>query len=88
MILTIIFSFRSTNKATSDGHINVIVKNIDGEIISNERFEYNKDDSLYELINENYELTCNETQYGHFIIGIDSITTDIYTNWICWIYRV
>lgn len=81
MILTIIFSFK-TNKTTSDGHINVIVKNIDGEIISNERFEYNKDDSLYELINDNYELTCNETQYGHFIIGIDSITTDIYTNWI------
>ncbi len=82
MILTIIFSFGSTNKATSDGHINVIVKNIDGEIISNERFEYNKDDSLYEIINDNYDLTCNESQYGHFIIGIDSITTDIYTNWI------
>lgn len=81
MILTIIFSFK-TNKTTSDGHINVIVKNIDGEIISNERFEYNTDDSLYDLINDNYDLECTITQYGHYIVGINSIKTDIYNSWV------
>jgi len=82
MILTIIFVFKTDTKASSDGHVNVVVKNIDGEVVSNKRLEYETDDSWYKLLDENYDLTCNETQYGHFITGIDSITTDIYTNWI------
>ena len=82
MILTIVFIFKKDNTASGEGHVNVILKNIDGEIISNDRFEYDTDDSWFNILNENYELRCNETQYGHFILGIESIETDGYKSFI------
>ncbi len=82
MVLTIVFNFSSSTKSDGDGHLNIIVKNIDGNITSSERYEYNKDDSLFDILNENYTLTYENTKYGHFLLGIDDIKTDSFTSWL------
>lgn len=82
MILTIVFNFKNTTKTDSDGHINIIVKNIDGTITSSERFEYKEEDSLFDILNNNYELTYENTKYGHYLLGINDIKTDTFTSWL------
>lgn len=82
MILCCVFAFGDTKAAESDGHVNVVVKNMDGKVISSERFEYNKGDSWFELLEENYKLSYTTGLYGHFLTEINSIKTDGMSSWL------
>lgn len=81
IIATIVYVHDSNkSKATNDGHITFIVNNIDNEIVEIERYEYNKGDTLFKIINDNYKLTFDESQYGHYLLGISGKDFSIMTN--------
>lgn len=81
MVLCIIFAFRE-KKSKSSGNLAIIVKDIDGEIISSELYEYNKGDSMFKILNKNYDLEYKMTIYGHYLIGIDDIKVDGVNEWL------
>ncbi len=82
MILTFVFIIKSNKKAKAkdDGYITVIVNNMDNQIVSMQRFKYNKEDSLFTIIDTNYNLTYDITTYGHYLTGISNAEFDITTN--------
>ena len=56
----------------SDGSIQVVLVDLDGTIVSEKEIEFNKGDSLLDLISENYE---NVVEEDGMILSIDSFTT-------------
>ena len=56
----------------SDGSIQVVLVDLDGTIVSEKEIEFNKGDSLLDLISENYE---NVVEEDGMIMSIDIFTT-------------
>ena len=81
MVLCIIFAFKE-EKSKSSGNLAVIVKDIDGDIVSSEIYEYDKGDSLFKILNKNYDLEYKMTVYGHYLTGINDIKVDGLTEWL------
>lgn len=74
------------NNATKGGTITFVVNNMNGELVEKKRIEYKKDDTLFEVINTNYDLEYQNTVYGHFLTGIKNdnfnIITDGHQTWL------
>lgn len=69
LISTIIY-INTGGSANNDGYITVIINNKNNQIVSQERIAFEKGDTLFDVIDENYELTCDNSAYGHYILGI------------------
>lgn len=81
MILCIVLTFRD-NKSKSSGNVSIIVKDISGETVSSKLYEYNKGDSLFDILDDNFNLEYKETVYGHYLLSVDDIKTDGLNTWL------
>lgn len=88
MVATCIFVIKK-NKDTridSSGTITVIINSKEDKILDQRRISYNEGDTLFEVLDKEYELTYKITMYGHYITGIKgngfSVETDGKTSWI------
>ena len=86
MILSLIFIIKQNNNIkTSEGTITFIVNTKDG-IKEKKRLDYSKEDTLFEMLNNNYNLEYDNTLYGHFLLGIKSesfeVETDGKSSWL------
>ena len=88
MVFLCVFIFLQNQgvEATNGGTITFIVNNIDGDNVEKKRIEYKKEDTLFEIINEKYQIDYNNTAYGHYLLGISNdnfkIQTDGHSSWI------
>ena len=88
MVFLCVFIFLQNQgvEATKGGTITFIVNNIDGDNVEKKRIEYKKEDTLFEIINEKYQIDYNNTAYGHYLLGISNddfkIQTDGHSSWI------
>lgn len=84
MILVIVFNFTNNknSKSNLEGTVLIIVKDIDGEINSKKRYEYNKGDSLFDILNDNYKLEYETSAYGHYLYSIDDVETDKFNTFL------
>lgn len=87
-LITVLFivSKNQRSYADADGNVVILVNDKDNNIVSKERLEYKKGDTLYNLIDKNYSLVCDNTTYGHYLKGISgegfSLTTDGFSEWL------
>ncbi len=87
-LITILFVIVGNHDsyAKNDGEIIVLINDKDNNIVSKERINFKKEDTLYNLINDNYSLKADETAYGHFLKGISndnfSLETDGFDSWL------
>ena len=72
--------------AKNDGEIIVLINDKNDNIVSKERLNFKKDDTLYNLINNHYSLKYDDTVYGHYLKGISndnfSLDTDGINSWL------
>lgn len=81
MIATLIFIAKKNNSTSkSSGTITVIVNSIDDGVKDKKRISYNKGDTLFEVLEKEYDLTFNITSYGHYITGISNDSFSINTD--------
>lgn len=85
--LIILINFNNKkNVSSSDGHITVIITDINNNRVSQERLEYKEGDTLFNVISSNYNLIYENSTYGHYITGISNsdfkIETDGKSGWI------
>ena len=76
--------FNHINKAKKpkyDTEVNIIVYNIEEEIVSNKKFN-GKDKTLFDLLNDNYEIRYEESIYGVKLLDIDEIKTNFIDTFI------
>lgn len=79
--LIILINFNNKNKvSSSDGHITVIVTDINNFRVSQERVEYKEGDTLFDVINAKYNLICEDSAYGHYVTGLSNDNFNITTN--------
>lgn len=81
----------------SDGSIELVIVDEDGVIVYDEVIEYRENQTFFEILNENFELTCANRSYQadptcsyefklfsqthHVILGIKGESFTILTNW-------
>lgn len=82
MVLSATYVIIKNNNAKSDssGTITVVVNNMDNEKVDARRINYNKDDTLFGILNEEYILVYKDTSYGHYLTGVSSDSFKIETN--------
>ncbi len=87
-LITILFIVigKHNSTANDDGAIIVLINNKDDNIESYKKINYKKNDTLFDLINDNYNLNYDLTVYGHYLKGISnddfSIETDGSSSWL------
>ncbi len=87
-LITILFIIIGNHNsyANSDGSIIVLINDKNDNIVSKERLVYKKNDTLYNLIKDNYSLDYDVTSYGHYLKGISndsfSLKTDGKDSWL------
>ena len=86
-IVLILLFLNSSNNDHDSGYITVIIKNIDNEVVDQNRIKFDEDDTIYDCLNSKYELNYKDDIYGHFLLGIKKgndfdIQTDKFNNWL------
>ena len=87
-LITVLFIIIGNHNsyANSDGSIIVLINDKNDNIVSKERLVYKKNDTLYNLIKDNYSLDYDVTSYGHYLKGISkdsfSLKTDGKDSWL------
>lgn len=86
--------FSQTTSGDTEGGITVQVIDESGEIVSERNFVFEEEQSLFELMNENYDLGCADSSYkldeecefiqlnSHMILKIDTVETDWYGSYL------
>ena len=86
--------FSQLNKNDPTGEITIIVIDEIGDTISNKTIEFKESDTLFSLLDDNYELGCADNSYqitteceellysSRVILKIDSLVTDWNTTYI------
>lgn len=84
LIVSVLLIMNSSNHNTENGHITVIIKNIDNEIVDQSRFEFFEGDTVFDVLNDNYDLDYKDDVYGHFILGFNDydLQTDGLSKWL------
>lgn len=84
--IVILYKPLSKAKANDKGYITIVVNDMDGNIKSIKNINYNKGDTLFDLINNNYNIKYEEGGYGCYLIGISdddfSLDTNGKTSWL------
>ena len=79
--ILVVYYFKQ-NKQTDDlKEITIIVVNKNEEEIINDTYEVKKE-SLFDILDENYEIRYKEDIYGKVLYDIENIKTDFYTSYI------
>jgi hypothetical protein len=84
-------------KTDGDGSFELIILDSNQDVVYNEILNYEKDQTFFDVLNENFELTCANRLYepdstcsykftimqykNHIILGIKSDEFDIMTDW-------
>lgn len=84
-------------KTDGDGSFELIILDDNQDVVYNEILNYEKDQTFFDVLNENFELTCANRLYeadstcsykftimqykNHIILGIKSDEFDIMTDW-------
>jgi len=81
--------FSASINGDSEGGITIILKDDNGDIVSTESYQFTSEESLFNFIRSNYQVTCANSNYkpdsscefvmleSHVILEIDSLQT----NW-------
>ena len=81
-------AFSQLNKNDSIGEITIIVVDEIGDILSNKTYTFSESDTLFSILEENYEIGCADNSYqittvcepllfsSRVILKIDSVETD------------
>ncbi len=89
--------FSQLNKNDSTGEITIIVVDEIGDTISNKTYDFTESDTLFSILDENYEIGCADSSYNitseceillfnsRAILQIDTLVTD-WTNSYIGIY--
>jgi len=82
------FGFSQLNKNDSIGEITIIVVDEIGDTVSSKQYLFTEDDTLFSILNENYEIGCADNTYhlsdvceeqlfnSRIILKIDTVETD------------
>ena len=62
-------------------NVNIVIKN-QSETLNDDYYEIESDQTLFDLLDSNYELKYDNTAYGVRLLGIDTIITDFKTSYI------
>lgn len=88
------FYFSAPKESKEDGNIEVVLIDEIGNTISNKEIPFYEGDTLFEILDENYDLLCADASYnpstncnsvginGRVILGIDSLVTNWQNNYI------
>lgn len=80
VLILIFINLNKSNVSESDGNIVIIVNNINNEIVSTQRISFKDGDTLFNLLNEHYNLTYKDELYGHYLTGIATDEFSIQTE--------
>lgn len=69
-------------KNDSFGTITITLEAIDNNILSTKEFEFSEDDTLFEILINNYQVKYEDTMYGKLIYDIDDLKTDFSNTYI------
>ena len=85
-IVSVLIFLNSSNHNTENGYVTVIIKNIDNEVVDKSRFKFDEGDTVFDILNDNYDLNYKDDVYGHFILGFNDyeIIADGMSKWL-WI---
>lgn len=86
------FWFSSINRNDSLGHISITVSNELNEIVIDDSFDFTDDDTLLDILIDNYEIGCADSSYnisdtcdsmtGNIVLKINDVETDWDNNYI------
>ena len=62
-------------------NVNIVIKN-QSETLKDDNYEIESNQTLFDLLDSNYELKYDNTAYGVRLLGIDTIITDFKTSYI------
>ena len=62
-------------------NVNIVIKN-QSETLNDDYYKIESDQTLFDLLDSNYELKYDNTAYGVRLLGIDTIITDFKTSYI------
>ena len=69
-------------KNDSLGTITITLEAIDNNILSTKEFNFSEDDTLFEILINNYQVRYEDTMYGKLIYDIDDLKTDFSNTYI------
>jgi hypothetical protein len=86
-VAAFVFFLNGINRNDEIGDVTIIIVNELGETLSNKEYGFTEEDSLFELLNDEFELGCADNSYklsddcteklgGRVLMKIDSVQTD------------
>lgn len=87
------FLLEQLREPASAGTVTIVVRDVDDAVLYEEEHVFTEDDTLYGILMEAFALQCADrsyrpaacpatSNYATVILGIDSITTDWFTDYI------
>ena len=73
-----LFLYKSflVKKNDSLGKITIVLEDIDKKVLSEKQFDFVEEDTLFEILINNYQVRYEDSMYGKVIYDIDDIKTD------------
>ncbi|PKK96720.1 MAG: hypothetical protein CVV58_04940 [Tenericutes bacterium HGW-Tenericutes-3] len=91
------YQLRVSNQATTNGSLEIVIIDQQGNEVFNDEISYEIDDSFFDILNRNFELTCATASYGRdetcsynftgfayegkVLLGIKNDDFTVQTNW-------
>lgn len=83
IFLTFLYSKSQRNPSSNcEGNVQIILIDQSGKEIKNKTIAFQKDDTFYDLLCQNFEVVAEEGMYGMTIYDIDTIHTDFVNSYI------
>ena len=83
IVLTFLYSKSQRNPSSNcEGNVQIILIDQSGKEIKNKTIAFQKDDTFYDLLCQNFEVVAEEGMYGMTIYDIDTIHTDFVNSYI------
>jgi len=87
------FWFSSLNRNDVYGEIDIVLVNSIGETVLNETIEFEEDDSLFSVLNDNFTIACGDINYnistecsstfnGRVILKINDVESNWWENYL------
>ncbi len=81
VVVTIVLTNNNKPNKGDIYNVNIVIKN-QSETLNDDYYEIESDQTLFDLLDSNYELKYDNTAYGVRLLGIDTIITDFKTSYI------
>ena len=81
VVVTIVLTNNNKPNKGDIYNVNIVIKN-QSETLNDDYYEIESNQTLFDLLDSNYELKYDNTAYGVRLLGIDTIITDFKTSYI------